>query len=123
MAETQTTTASWGVTSTGSNSNLPTGIVTDQDWGADPVLAPEYNELGQVIKQTLYDVVKTGTATIEVKSDVDLPDLEDQITIGDVTGYVKNVRLTESNQAYRKIVVTIECYSKCDEVDSLLTSS
>lgn len=115
---TETGTASWGVT----GSAGVTGIVTDIDSGSEPVLAPEYNELGQVVKQTHYDTVTTATATIEVAAGTNPPAAGAQITINGVTGYVKSARVVESNQAYRKISVTVEKYSKCSAASAVGTS-
>lgn len=110
---TTTGTASWGVS--GRVTGV-TGIVTSIGVSEDPVLAPEYNEVGAVVKQTKYDEHTTLTATIEVAKSVELPGQGDQITINGKQGYVKTAELAEENTAYRKITVTAEFYKNCNAV-------
>lgn len=110
---TTTGTAYWGVKGEASD---PDGIVTGITHEKTPSLAPEYNEIGQVVKQTLYDEQESATATIEVAEGVALPDVNDSITINGVQGYVTRCRLVESNRAYRLIEVTVERYKNCNSV-------
>jgi len=105
--------ASWGVT--GSASGV-SGIVTHLQTEKESILAPEYNELGAVVKQTLYDLHKTATATIEVAQGAEPPDEKSAITIGGVQGYVLRSSVVEDNKAYRHIEVTIEAYKNCNAV-------
>lgn len=113
---TSTGTASWGVTGALSGTGSVTGIITDIDDGAEAILAPEYNEIGQVVKQTHYDTKKTVSCTVEVAAGTAKPAPGAAITINGVAGYVVNSKVVESNQAYRKISITAECYSKCTAV-------
>ena len=106
---TNTETATWGVT----GSAGVTGIVTDIDVNEEAQTAPEYNEVGAVVKQTHYDTHTTVTATIEVATTTALPTAGSQITIGGRTGYVRSARKVESNQAYQKISVTVERWQNC----------
>jgi hypothetical protein len=102
--------ASWGVTHTGTAQ----GVYTDVSQGADPILSPLHNELGQVIGQAYYDSHYSGEYTILVKAGVALPAKGSTITIGSVSGYVTNVRLMESNQQYQRAAVSIEKFEHCD---------
>ena len=108
--------ASWGVT--GSASGV-SGIVTHLQTEKESILAPEYNELGAVVKQTLYDLHKTATATIEVAAGATPPDEQSSITIGGVQGYVLRSTVVEDNKAYRHIEVTIEAYKNCKTVTTV----
>lgn len=110
MAATKAGNASWGVT--GACSGV-SGIVTSIEKNVEAVLAPEYNEVGQVVKNTHYDTKTTLNATVEVASGTDVPSVGTAITICGVSGYVTSARLTEDNQTYRKIAVTAECYINC----------
>lgn len=105
--------ASWGVT--GSASGV-SGIVTHLQTENESILAPEYNELGAVVKQTLYDLHKTATVTIEVAAGTAAPDERSSITVGGVQGYVLRSTVVEDNKAYRHIEVTIEAYKNCNSV-------
>lgn len=111
---TKTGTASWGVTGKCTAIN---GIVTSISRDEEPILAPEYNEAGQVIRQLKYDNLTTIQATIEVAAGTDLPENEKPITIDGKQGYVKRATLVEDNQAYRKISVTVEFYKECNKIE------
>lgn len=105
--------ASWGVTSDGS---VVDGIVTHIDKDDESIMAPEYNELGQIVKQTLYDLHKTLSVTIEVAVGTEPPSAKDSVTIAGVTAYVLRTRTVEDNKAYRHIEVTVEAYKNCSAV-------
>ena len=116
MSESTSGVASWGVSGSVSGvSGIVTGIQDDEE----PILAPEYNEKGQVVKQTLYDGKGTVTATIEVAAGTDKPAKGAQITINGKTGYVVKSSLVEDNQAYRKISVTLEYYDHCSQTTAV----
>lgn len=117
MAATTSGIASWGVTGTAAGVS---GIVTHIETERESILAPEYNELGAVVKQTLYDLHRTATVTVEVDAGTDLPDERDSITVAGVQGYVQRARLLEDNKAYRHIEVTIEAYNHCNSVTDKL---
>ena len=112
MARTTTGIASWGV-SGGTSVSTVTGVITDIDVGGEPILAPEYNEIGAVIKQTMYDEHTTVDVTVEVAAGTSKPDSGASITIAGVAGYVVRARIVENNQAYRKILVSAEAYANC----------
>lgn len=112
MARTTTGVAAWGVSDGTSVTNV-TGVITDVDAGGEPILAPEYNEIGAVIKQTMYDEHKTIDVTVEVASGTEKPASGASITIAGVAGYVARARIVESNQAYRKIIISAEAYANC----------
>lgn len=105
MATTTTGTASWGVNAT---CDGVTGVITDFEVTEVSSMAPEYNEVGAICQMTMYDKVTTINATVEVAKSVNPPETGDAITIGGHAGYVKEARITESNQAYRKIAITAE---------------
>lgn len=103
--------ASWGV-SAGAG---VAGIVTDIEMNQEAQIANELNEKGAVVKATKYDVHTTLTATIEVAQSTNPPNPGDGITINGKQGYVMSSRVTESNQAYRKIVVQAEFWNNCKQ--------
>lgn len=108
--------AAWGVQ--GGVTGV-TGIVTGLGQEEEPILAPEYNEAGQVCKQTKYDEKTTLTCTVEVAAGTSLPQKGAQISINGKQGYVVRATLTEDNQAYRKISVTAEFYLNCNQTSSI----
>ena len=110
MAATTQGIASWGVT--GGCSGVR-GIVTDLEENHEAQLAPEQNEVGAVVKQTKYDEHVTLSCTVEVAAGTEPPGGGDSITINGKQGYVVSARLTESNQAYRKIAIQAECWTNC----------
>ena len=112
MSRTTSGTASWGVTDGTTVTNV-TGVITDCEVNGEPVLAPEYNEIGAVIKQTQYDTHTTVDVTVEVAANVSAPVAGASIMIAGVAGYVTRSRVVESNQAYRKILISAECYANC----------
>lgn len=123
MAFTTTGSASWGVTGSASGAGSVTGIITDIESGSEAVLAPEYNEAGQVVRQTHYDTKTTMSVTVEVAANVDAPAAGSAITINGVSGYVTSARVVESNQAYRKISISAECYANCTAVTAASSGS
>jgi len=111
MAATTSGIASWGVQ--GSVSGVQ-GIVTDIEEAHEGQMAPEYNEVGAVVKQTIYDRHTTFNCTVEVAAGTEPPDEGDAITVNGETCYVVSARITESNQAYRKIAITGEKWTNCN---------
>lgn len=112
MAATTQGIASWGVT--GGCSGV-SGIVTDLEENSEAQLAPEHNEVGAVVKQTKYDEHVTLTCTVEVAAGTNPPSTGSSITINGDQGYVVSARLTESNQAYRKIAIQAEFWKNCKQ--------
>lgn len=108
--------AAWGVQGTATGVD---GIITSIGVDEETILAPEYNEAGQVVKQTHYDTRTTLTCTVEVAAGTDLPDAGAQITVNGKQGYVTKASLAEDNQAYRKISVTVELYTNCNKADAV----
>lgn len=102
--------AAWGVQ--GGVAGV-SGIVTSIGQDEEPILAPEYNEAGQVVKQTKYDEHTTLTCTVEVAAGTALPEKGGQISINGKQGYVTKASLVEDNQSYRKISITAEFYQNC----------
>ena len=95
-----------------------TGIVTDLERAAEAQVAPEYNEVGAVVKVTKYDVHTTLNATVEVAAGTQPPEAGNSITIDGKQGYVMNARVVESNQAYRKIVIQAEFWENCKQTSN-----
>ena len=114
MAQTvnKNATASWGVYGT---FNDVTGVVTDLSISESALTGAEQNEVGSIIQQTLYDVHSTVTVTVGVASDEQPPDIGGQVTIANVKYYVTSAEIIESNSSYRKIRITAERYSNCEE--------
>lgn len=118
MARTTQGNASWGI-SDGTNVTNVNGVITDIDIGEDPQMEPQRNEIGAVIKQTLYDRRAEVTVTVEVAAGVAKPPAGTAITAAGVQGYVTRSRVVESNQRYRAINITIEAYKNCKTVEDL----
>ena len=115
MAKTTQGIASWGVS--GGCSGV-SGIVTDLEENHEGQTAPEYNEVGAVVKQTVYDEHVTLNCTVEVAAGTQPPAPGASITINGKQGYVVSARLTESNQAYRKIAIQAECWTNCRQTSN-----
>ena len=62
------------------------------------------------------------TVTVEVASGTSKPAAGASITIGGVSGYVVSSKVVESNQAYRKIHITAECYTNCTSATAVATT-
>lgn len=105
MAITKVGSASWGVTG---SAQVVSGIVTDLEVSEESQMAPEYNEVGAICRQTVYDVIKTARATLEVAAGVGLPQKGKTIQINGGTFILKSATLVESNNTYRKIAVVGE---------------
>ena len=121
MARTTQGNASWGI-SDGTNVTNVNGVITDIDIGEDPQMEPQRNEVGAVIKQTLYDRRGEVNVTVEVAAGVAKPKTGTAITIAGVQGYVTRSRVVESNQRYRAINITVEAYPNCKTVDDVAGS-
>ena len=116
MARTTTGNASWGISEGTSITNV-SGVITDIDAGEDPQMEPQRNEIGAVIKQTLYDRRGEVNVTVEVAAGTAKPKTGTAITVAGVAGYVTRSRVVESNQRYRAINITVEAYPNCRTVD------
>lgn len=121
MARTTQGTASWGI-SDGTTVTGVSGVITDIDAGEDPQMEPQHNEVGAVIKQTLYDRRGEVNVTVEVAAGVAKPITGTAITVAGVQGYVTRSRVVESNQRYRAINITVEAYPNCKTVDDIAGS-
>jgi len=118
MARTTQGNASWGI-SDGTTVTGVSGVITDIDAGEDPQMEPQRNEVGAVIKQTLYDRRGEVNVTVEVAAGVAKPKTGTAITVAGVQGYVTRSRVVESNQRYRAINITVEAYPNCKTVDDI----
>ena len=118
MARTTQGQASWGI-SDGTSITQVQGVITDIDVGEDPQMEPQRNEIGAVIKQTLYDRRAEVNVTVEVAAGTAKPTAGTAITAAGVQGYVTRSRVVESNQRYRSISITIEAYPNCKTVHNL----
>jgi hypothetical protein len=116
MARTTQGNASWGI-SEGTTITNVSGVITDIDTGEDPQMEPQRNEIGAVIKQTLYDRRGEVNVTVEVAAGTPKPKTGTSITVAGFPGYVTRSRVVESNQRYRAISITVEAYPNCKTVD------
>lgn len=121
MARTTQGNASWGV-SDGTTVTGVSGVITGIDAGEDPQMEPQRNEVGAVIKKTLYDRRGEVNVTVEVAAGVAKPKTGTAITVAGVQGYVTRSRVVESNQRYRAINITVEAYPNCKTVDDIAGS-
>ena len=117
MARTTQGNASWGVSDGTSITNV-IGVITDIDSGEDPQMEPQRNEIGAVIKQTLYDRRAEVNVTVEVAAGTVKPAAGSAINVAGVQGYVTRSRVVESNQRYRAFNITVEAYPNCNSVDN-----
>ncbi len=123
MANTKSSIATWGVTKgpfTGIAATN-TGIITSYDETTEMMVGSEQNEIGAVIGQHKYDEKTTITMTLIVADSVEMPTIGKKITLsgtdsGATAGYVTSATVTESNTDFRKLRVTLEKYTNCDEV-------
>lgn len=121
MARTTQGNASWGI-SDGTTVTGVSGVITDIDVGEDPQMEPQRNEVGAVIKQTLYDRRGEVNVSVEVAAGTAKPKSGTAITVAGVQGYVTRTRVVESNQRYRVINITVEAYPNCKTVDDIAGS-
>ncbi|MGN0886404.1 MAG: hypothetical protein ACI4RT_05330 [Candidatus Spyradenecus sp.] len=101
--------ATWGVTS----ASPITGVVTDLSVSTEAQHQPEYNQLGAVIGDLVYDERKSASATIQVASTATLPTVGGNVTIDSVTYNVLAVTLIQSNRDFRKVQLTLEAWAGC----------
>lgn len=118
MARTTRGNAGWGI-SDGTTITNVNGVITDIDAGEEPQMEPQRNEVGAVIKQTLYDRRGEVNVTVEVAAGTFKPKTGTAITIAGVQGYVTRSRVVESNQRYRAFNITVEAYPNCRTVDDI----
>ena len=121
MARTTSGNASWGISDGTSVTNV-SGVITDIDVGEDPQMEPQRNEIGAVIKQTLYDRRGEVNVTVEVAAGTPKPKTGTAITVAGFAGYVTRSRVVESNQRYRAINITVEAYPNCKTVNDIAGS-
>lgn len=86
------------------------GILYGVDEGVEPIMAPEHNEIGQVIAQTNYDMHGRISGTLQVAHGLQLPEAGTVVQIDGKYYYLVNATLSESNQAYDKYAVSFERY-------------
>lgn len=117
MAVTTTHTASWGLSSEHAIANA---VCLSWNETAEPIMAPEHNEVGSVIGQAIYDMHHTVRATYNIKSSlatgVSATDTVTEVLASPlaVSGYyITNIELVESNQDYMKVNLSLEKYEHC----------
>ena len=86
------------------------GILYGVDESTEPVMAPEHNEIGQVIAQTNYDMHGRISGTLQVAHGLQLPQAGAVFEIDDKYYYLVSATLSESNQSYDKYSATFERY-------------
>ena len=86
------------------------GILYGVDESTEPVMAPEHNEIGQVIGQTNYDMHGRISGTLQVAHGLQLPQAGTVVEIDDKYYYLVSATLSESNQSYDKYSATFERY-------------
>lgn len=100
--------ASWGVASRVSG---VTGVVVGVDLGVEGSFLAETDLYGRVCAVFMYDITGTFSADVLVRAGEPTPNLGSTIYIGNYAGYVKDLRITESNGSYQKLHVTIEAHA------------
>ena len=107
---------SWGINYSGHDASnfvkSGSGILYDFGKNTEPVMAPEHNEIGQVISQTQYDEHGTVNATLQVAHGVTPPDRLSILEVDSKYYYVTSIQQTESNQAYERYSISLERYHR-----------
>ena len=112
---TKTHVCSWGIDySRFDKANIlpsgASGILYGVDESTEPVMAPEHNEIGQVIGQTNYDMHGRISGTLQVAHGLQLPQAGTVVEIDGKYYYFVSATLSESNQSYDKYSATFERY-------------
>lgn len=107
-ASTNALRATWGVTSRVSG---VTGVVVGVDLGVEGSFLTETDLYGRVCAVFMYDIAGTFSADVLVRAGAQTPNLGSTIYIGNYAGYVKDVRITESNGSYQKLHITIGAHA------------
>lgn len=124
MAITTSHVASWGVreANTGTailNILASDCVVLNVTKTNEPVMAPEHNEKGSVIGQSVYDMHTSVRMTCNVRAAVavalngyakDLSKVTAVVTLDNVTYYATSLEVAESNSDYMKFNVSMERY-------------
>lgn len=123
MANTKSSLATWGVTKGPFTGIAATGsgIITSYDETTEMMVGSEQNEIGAIIGQHKYDEKTTITMTLIVADSVEMPTVGKKITLSGTdssakVAYVTSATVTESNTDFRKLRVTLEKYTNCEEV-------
>ena len=116
MAITKIGFAEWGVATNIASDLWSQGVVTDFEESEEFQMAQQFNELGAICRQVVYDTIKTARVTVEVPLAVKLPKKGVTIQIGSQKYIVKSVTIVESNNAYRKFSVVCEASENVDTV-------
>lgn len=78
---------------------------------------PEYDADGAIIRQIVYDQMLKATYTVIMTKDTLEPQAGMSIDVsgtkGVTKGMVKQSRITEINMQYKKAMVEVEAYMKC----------
>lgn len=126
MAITTTHICSWGIDhdnhTTAKFVGTGSGIVYDVNKNIDPIQAPEHNEIGQVIAQTVYDEHQTMTATLQTTHGVTPPTRGSTVQIDNEYWYMVNCTKTESNQAYVRYNITLERFFRIGQNSVVLAT-
>ena len=123
MANTKSSIATWGVTKGPFTGIAATGsgIITSYDETTEMMVGSEQNEIGAIIGQHKYDEKTTITMTLIVADSVEMPTVGKKITLSgtdsaSTAAYVTSATVTESNTDFRKLRVTLEKYTNCEDV-------
>lgn len=116
---------SWGVQANVRDGiqQVVNGIVTSWDCDRSAQTAPCTNEIGQRIGERVYDYSKSASCTVIVTANADVPDATTPITIGGYKFFARSGRITESNQDYRKIALSLEAWAtqfNLDDADGVV---
>ncbi|MEG2613758.1 MAG: hypothetical protein RR996_01825 [Alistipes sp.] len=87
-------------------------VVTDFSDTSETLHAYEYDNVGAVIGDTVYDRHGTATATIQVPTALTLPKGGEIMTIDSIVYAVMSCNLVQSNKDYNKVQLTLERYAK-----------
>lgn len=105
--------ATWGV----SDVVISGGVVQEFNEEENNVTAPFHNEIGQVIRQSLYDKELKASATVSILNDSSLPQSGDSISIRGKNYYVVECTIIESNQDYKKCRLSLKSSIKANIVE------
>ena len=105
--------ATWGV----SDVAITGGVVQEFNEEESNITAPFHNEIGQIIRQSLYDKELKASATVSILNGTSLPESGESITIRGKKYYVGECTIIESNQDYKKCRLSLKSSAKADIVE------
>lgn len=109
--------ASWGVTSSATG---VTGVITGIDLRSEGSFITETDLYGRICAVFMYDVISTFGVDVQVKAEESGPLVGSQILVAGNSGYVKDVQITERNNAYQVLHISVEKTSLTNSAQTVM---